>query len=244
MTTPSSLHAPSDTPTTADGIVRAAGQILEREGLDALSTRTIASAAGVPAPTIFRLFGDKQGLLEAVAWLGFRTYLQQKVELLAIDDPVEVLRRAWDLHVDFGLAHPAYYRLVFDQARPDGPTQAGTAALAGLQAMVASVARAGRLRMSVERATLYMHANGVGTVFTLLSLAQAGRDTQLATVTRDAVLETITTDAPRKEAKKIASIRNHAGALREILQREAPESLTNGERALLDEWLKRLSDAP
>ncbi len=244
MNTPSHLEASSDGSTTADSIVLAAGLILEREGLDALSTRTIASAAGVPAPTIFRLFGDKQGLLEAVAWLGFRTYLQQKIELLALDDPVEVLRRAWDLHVDFGLSHPAYYRLVFDHSPPGAASEAGGAAIAALQAMVANVAKAGRLRMSVERATLYMHANGVGTVLTLLSLPQARRDMQLATVTRDAVMQTITTDAPRKGGKAAASIRNQAGALRELLQRETPPSLTNGERTLLDEWLKRLSDAP
>jgi AcrR family transcriptional regulator len=244
MKAPSSHESSSDGKTTADCIVRAAGLILEREGLDALSTRTIAAAAGVPAPTIFRLFGDKQGLLEAVAWLGFRTYLQQKVELLAIEDPVEVLRRAWDLHVDFGLSHPAYYRLVFDHSRPGAASEARAASLAALQAMVANVARTGRLRMSVERATLHMHANGVGTVLTLLSLQQGQRDMQLATVTRDAVLKTITADDPRLDVRATASIRAQASALRELLQGEAPLSLTNGERTLLDEWLKRLCDAP
>ncbi|WP_338419811.1 TetR family transcriptional regulator [Streptomyces klenkii] len=32
-----------------------------------MTTRAVAAAAGVQAPAIYRLFGDKDGLLEAVA---------------------------------------------------------------------------------------------------------------------------------------------------------------------------------
>lgn len=52
--------------TLRDRIVQAAADLLEREGLEALSTRAVAARADVPPPTIFRLFGDKDGLLEAV----------------------------------------------------------------------------------------------------------------------------------------------------------------------------------
>ena len=56
-------------------IVAAAAGLLTKGGREAVSTRAVSAAAGVQAPTIYRLFGDKQGLLEAVASHGFTTYL-------------------------------------------------------------------------------------------------------------------------------------------------------------------------
>ena len=50
-------------------VVAAAVALLARGGREALTTRAVAAAAGVQAPTIYRLFGDKQGLVDAVAEL-------------------------------------------------------------------------------------------------------------------------------------------------------------------------------
>ncbi len=228
-----------------DRIVDAACTLLMQAGLDAMSTRAIALAAGVPAPTIFRLFGDKNGLLEALAWRGFNTYLARKVELVVIDDPVERLRRAWDLNISFGLSQPAFYTLVFGQGQPGRLSEAGRAAVDGLHKMVAAVAQAGRLRMSVERATAYMHANGTGTVLSLLSVPEDQRDAGLSEFTREAVLGVITTGTPHGDAltSMPAHLASHASGLREALAQRPATVLTDAERALLDEWLKRLADA-
>src|SRR5690348_5363666 len=86
-------------------IVLAAAGLLEEGGLEAVSTRAVAARAGVPPPTIFRTFGDKDGLLEAVGEHGFRTYLEAKTRLPETEDPVEQLRMAWDLQIRFGLTH-------------------------------------------------------------------------------------------------------------------------------------------
>jgi AcrR family transcriptional regulator len=43
-----------------------------------VTTRAVAEAAGVQAPTIYRLFGDENGLLDAVAEHGFASYLEDK----------------------------------------------------------------------------------------------------------------------------------------------------------------------
>src|SRR4030088_26518 len=99
-------------------IVAAAAGLLTRGGREAVSTRAVSAAAGVQAPTIYRLFGDKQGLLEAVAIHGFTTYLNDKTDLKPTDDPVEDLRTGWDLHVGFGLANPALYSLIYGEPRP------------------------------------------------------------------------------------------------------------------------------
>ena len=58
-------------PGTRERIVACAAELLTRGGREALTTRAVASAAEVQQPTIYRLFGDKEGLLEAVAEHGF-----------------------------------------------------------------------------------------------------------------------------------------------------------------------------
>ena len=56
----------------AERIAPAAADLLQSGGIDAVSTRAVAAAAGVQPPTIYRQFGDKDGLLDAVAGLSFR----------------------------------------------------------------------------------------------------------------------------------------------------------------------------
>jgi AcrR family transcriptional regulator len=77
----------------------------------------VAAAASVQAPTLYRLFGGKQGLLDAVAARGFEQYVAQKKNLSPSNDPVEDLRRGWDSHVEFGLTHPAFLSLIFNLCR-------------------------------------------------------------------------------------------------------------------------------
>lgn len=67
---------------------------------------------------LYRLFGDNQGLLDALATYGFHAYLSQKHLLAPASDPVEALRAGWDLHIDFGLTSPAVYLLMYAESRP------------------------------------------------------------------------------------------------------------------------------
>lgn len=55
-----------------------------------MSTRAVSTAAGVQAPTIYRLFGDKQGLLDAVTAHGFAPTSGTGLE--PTGDPVDDLR--------------------------------------------------------------------------------------------------------------------------------------------------------
>ncbi|MFE2053517.1 TetR/AcrR family transcriptional regulator [Streptomyces sp. NPDC059459] len=225
-------------------IVLAAAGLLEDQGLDAMSVRAVASRAGVFPPTIFRLFGDKDGLLEAVGEYGFETYLRAKSGLPRSDDPVADLRAAWDLHVRFGLMQPAYYGLVFGHARSGGLSRAGREAVSELQQMVARVGALGRLRMSVERAAAIMHAGGVGVVTTLLD--SSARDLAVSEATREAVFAAIV----RPPAEGVSTDLSGAGlagpamALRAALDTTQATVLSPGEGLLLRELLDRLADAP
>jgi AcrR family transcriptional regulator len=222
-------------------IVLAAADLLEDEGLDAMSVRAVAARAGVFPPTIFRLFGDKDGLLEAVGEHGFETYLLAKSRLPQSDDPVADLHAAWDLHINFGLSQPSYYTLVFGRSRSGLLSRAGQKAVSQLERMVTRVAAVGRLRMSVERATAVMHAGGVGVVTTMLSAPS--RDVAVSEVTRDAVFAALLrSPATTGPASPEDGPAGPAMALRAALGDEEDLPLSPGEQMLLLELLNRLAD--
>src|SRR5688572_30149327 len=97
-------------------IVCAAAELLTRGGREAVSTRAVSAEAGVQAPAIYRQFGDMQALLHAAAREVLARYVRQKAAREPADDPLEDLRRGWDLHVAFGLANPAAYALLYANA--------------------------------------------------------------------------------------------------------------------------------
>jgi AcrR family transcriptional regulator len=225
---------------TRGRIVRAAADLLAEGGRDAVSTRAVAAAAGVQAPTIYRQFGDMRGLLDEVAAFGFQAYLREKTAREAMEDPVEELRRGWDLHVGFGLANPAFYKLMYGDPRPGEEPAAALEGREILRGLVRRVAEAGRLRVGVERAAEMIHASCSGVVLSLIAVDPEGRDPGLSETTREAIMEAITTDAPEGEADGRDRVANRAVALKAVLS-GTETGLTSGELALLSEWLDRLS---
>lgn len=125
-------------------IVTAAVELLEKGGPDAVSTRAVAAAAGMQPPAIYRLFGDKEGLLEAVAEHGYGQFLESKrAQLdLAPEDPVEELRRGWDLVVEFGVSRPELFA-VMNRATGRGVDMAHRAGLEVLYGRVRRLAAGG-----------------------------------------------------------------------------------------------------
>ena len=225
----------------ADGqrerVVEAATRLLAEGGPDAVSTRAVSAAAGVQPPTIYRLFGDKQGLLDAVGTHGFATYLADKTAVEPGGDPVEDLRAGWDQHVALGLANPALYTLMYDRHRPGVAAPAAVAAVEVLAARIRRIAEAGRLRVPEERAAALVHAAGSGTTFALIATPEDRRDPELSATAREAVIAAITTDAPATDAPGPVAA---AVALRAAL----PETtaLTDPERTLMREWLDRITN--
>ena len=217
-------------------ILEAALKLLAGEGRDAVTTRAVAEAAGVQPPVLYRLFGDKRGLLDALAEYGFTAYLSQKHLLPPADDPVEALRAGWDLHIDFGLTSPAIYLLMYAEPSPAKNSPAAEASFQMLRRHIRRVALAGRLRVNEERAANLFHAAGSGTVLTLLGMPQGERDMTLSSMAREAALAAVTTEIPiyRKAGCAEAAI-----ALRAVLDETVP--LSSGECSLLVEWLDRLA---
>ena len=228
-----------------DRILQAAARLLAEGGREAVSTRAVSRAAGVQAPTIYRQFGDMQGLLDAVASHGYATYLASKRERKTSQDPVEDLRRGWNLHIDFGLANPALYTLMYSYPRPNTPHPAAAEAQEILLRQLRRIAEAGRLRVGVERAAHMIHAAAVGVVLVLLGQGGASGDQTLSVATREAVLAAITTAPQAASAQTQPTPRSdatrHAVALKASLSQDA-RPFTTAERALFDEWLSRFID--
>jgi AcrR family transcriptional regulator len=223
---------------TRSRIVDVAARLLREEGPAAVTTRGVAEGAGVQAPVIYRLFGDKDGLLEAVAEHVMAAFVSAKAEDVeaasaANTDPLDDLRAGWETQIDFGVANPALFRLLSD---PDRVLRS-PAAQSGrrvLESRVHRVAVTGRLRVSERRAVGLIQAAGIGVIQTLLSTPPDQRDPGLAESMFQAVLRQILTDVPeRPDGGPMAT----AVAFRAIAPRL--DTLSEAERRLLAEWLDR-----
>lgn len=216
--------------------MRAAATLLAEGGRDAVSTRAVSRA-----PTIYRQFGDMRGLLDAAASYGFAAYLHDQAAREPAGDPVDDLRAGWDMQVEFGVANPAFHALMYGDPRPGVQSTAARVAADILRQLVTRVAEAGRLRTGVDRAAAMIHAAGCGVTLTLIQTPEPDREPQLSPTTRDAVLAAVCTDSPLARAHRPQPAVRHAVALRTALP-TLPADLTPAERALLDEWLTRLTD--
>ncbi|MEU7699070.1 TetR/AcrR family transcriptional regulator, partial [Streptomyces sp. NPDC039028] len=149
-------------------ILEATEELLATKDALSISTRAICDRAKVGMPEIYRQFGDKQGLLTAVADVGFARFLAEKRRNPLTDDPVEDLRTAWDSHVAFALRNPHLYRLMFTPAGDAKPGAVKEAQAILLQA-VERCRDAGRLRTSPELAGRSILSANVGVCMMALS---------------------------------------------------------------------------
>ena len=105
-------------------LIEAAHQVLAAEGVEGLSLRKVAQYLGVSAPALYSHFADKRALLAELATQGFEELaasMQTPSVSRATGDPGTVP----DLHglalayVNFSLANPALYRLMFGREAGD-----------------------------------------------------------------------------------------------------------------------------
>lgn len=229
---------PTTTDATRQRILAAAARLLSDGGGDAASTRAVSAAAGVQPPTIYRLFGDKQGLLDAVAVDALETYIATKSRRSPGLDPVDDLRAGWDEHVAFGLANPEVYTLVYRQQRDGDLPPAALAAAAVLDDHIRRIAQVGRLAVPERRAAQLVHAAGSGTVLSLIATPAGQRDRKLSALAREAVVTAISISPPPS-----ADLGAVGAAITLRASLADAKGLTAAEQTMLREWLDRISGA-
>jgi len=219
-------------------VVEAAADLLAREGRAAVTTRAVAAAAGVQPPAIYRHFDDMEGLMEAVAEHTYGAFLAAKHTGAHLDDPLADLRAGWDLAVEFGLAHPALYALMYGEPSRGTTSAAFRAGMEILMGRIRRLAAGGRLRVDEQLAATLVHATARGAVLTWLSQPEDQRDPAFLSVMRESMVAAVTNEKP---AVQDAGPAGAARALRAALPEQS--TLSGAERDLLGEWLDRLATA-
>ncbi|NHB78215.1 TetR/AcrR family transcriptional regulator [Rhodobacter calidifons] len=101
-------------------LLAAAEAELAEKGVEGFSLRSVAKRAGVSHAAPAHHFGDTGGLLTALAVEGF-TRFQDTLDAReqgATDDRDRAVRAGLG-YLEFALARPALFRLIFSSARPD-----------------------------------------------------------------------------------------------------------------------------
>ncbi len=225
-------------PDSRQKILRAAEDLIADKGIEAATTRAVADAAGVQAPTLYRLFGDKDGLLNAVADQAMSDYVAQKTARPAHADPLEELRAGWDTQIEFGLSHPGIFTIMTARPALMRRTPAVAKGLEVLKGKIRRLAETGGLIIPEDMALDLMHASATGTIFTLLSHSPDTRNMELSIRAREATLQAMTGGAQMHRASdvKAAAITLNAGM-------ENFDGLSAGEKMLVSEILTRISNS-
>ncbi|WP_233554488.1 TetR/AcrR family transcriptional regulator [Deinococcus cavernae] len=109
---------------TPEQITRAAKEMVEQNGAEALSMRTLAEALGVRASSLYRHIEGRDTLLRTIgdqAALNLRDELQQAAQS---SPPATALRQAADAYLTYARTHPHLYALLLakeSELTPDQP---------------------------------------------------------------------------------------------------------------------------
>lgn len=218
-------------------ILEAAATLLAAAPAADVSTRAVCESAGVGAPMLYRLFGDKAGLLAAVVDRGFEQYLASKRAARPGEDPVADVKNGWDNHMRFALEHPHHYRLMYSPELT-APPAAAREAHDLLHAILERCAAAGRLSVPPALATQVIMSANVGAALSMLTRPEQYPDPGFSTRLRDAVIDSLTRPAGPPETGGVPVA---AATLAARLRAEPPASFTPAESGLLHQWLGALA---
>ncbi|GAB3050958.1 TetR/AcrR family transcriptional regulator [Stenotrophomonas tumulicola] len=222
--------------THRERILSAAEDLITTQGIEAATTRAVAAAAGVQPPILYRLFGGKDGLLDAVAERALQAYVGSKARREATTDPLQELREGWDLHIEFGLTRPAIFLVMVLRSTRARETPAMRQGTEFLRDKVRRLASMGRLRVTEARTLELLQAGATGTILTLLRQPSEVRDQGLSHAVREAVLATVVGAATEDidSGERTAAV---------MLRARLPQvgAISDGERLLLAELLDRIA---
>jgi AcrR family transcriptional regulator len=219
-------------------MIAAAEQQLASSSDHEVATRAVCEAVGVSQPVLYRLFGDKRGLLDAVADHGYERYAGLKAAQEQTGDPVGDLHAGWDGHMAFAKANQALYQLMFTP-RPWSHSTARDRVMDLLVAALTRCAAAGALRVEPRTAAQLILSANVGTALDHIARPALFDEPALSHGMRDAVFSHVLTEpTASRDADPLhtAALRLHAQ-----LDLTGTEALEPAETALLRRWLERIT---
>ena len=125
-------------------LLQAAEAELEAQGIEGFSLRGVAKRAGVSHAAPAHHFEDSNGLLTALAAEGYRRFVaaQELRQKNAAADGLSQLVASGMGYIDFAMAHPALFRLMFSSDRPDhGAADLSAAGAAAFERLIEDVRR-------------------------------------------------------------------------------------------------------
>lgn len=144
-------------------ILDAADRLLLQAGSqESVSIRAVANATGVTPPSIYRHFTDKTALMLEVCGRHFAR-LDDVLEgaMEGITDPLLRLRARGRAYVEFGVANPLHYRIMFMDAHAHSEKQwdevMGEGPFAHLIEGVAAAIDSGQLRSTGDAFSTALH---------------------------------------------------------------------------------------
>ena len=184
-------EGPKQTP-ARQRILDATAELFAESTDGEVSTRAICERADVSAPTLYHHFGDKYGLLDAVVAHGFEQYLETKRGTESSGNALVDLANGWDVHVQFGLDHPAFYTLMYGHPQRRTPPAAAQEARSRLIDLLQSAVDQGAIRSPADRAADIVLAANTGVTLALIARSSSEIDLSISTQLRDAVIASLT----------------------------------------------------
>jgi AcrR family transcriptional regulator len=105
-------------PDLADRIVRVTAEMLEDRGIDGVTMRGVAAAAGCSATTIYQRFENKDALLDHAVVRGLEWFVEVQSAADAGGSGRNRIAATSHAYVEWGITNPAMYRLMFEQRLP------------------------------------------------------------------------------------------------------------------------------
>lgn len=166
-----SARAEKSEGTFRQAILDAARELFALEGYERVSMRRIGAQAGCSAMAIYRHFTSKEEMLVSICEDTFAKITPQgddDVRFLG-RTPIERLRQAMRIFIQYGIENPNHFRLTFLTALPQGPiarrrVQIGQRSLVVFQKMVGECAKAKNMQCDVELRTHMLRVGAIGVI--------------------------------------------------------------------------------
>ncbi|KAA0256290.1 TetR/AcrR family transcriptional regulator [Acidobacteria bacterium ACD] len=166
-------------------ILDAARELFARDGYEAVTMRKVADAVEYSPTAIYLHFPDKETLVRELCLCDFQSLAKALQRIAKEPDPLERLRKSGLAYVDFALAHPNHYRVMFMTPHPLPKGEEDLAALgkgnpeedawAFFRGTVAEAISAGRFRPDLTDPDLVAQALWAG-VHGVVALHVAKKD--------------------------------------------------------------------